>query len=122
MYARSMKSFNSEGRESLIGSNMYNPTHRSPAMKLPLILFLVLIPSAYPESSHEHWVAPWTTAQPLIRQPPGPRPAAGLHNQTIRMIAHTSIGGLPLHRHASNPIRPAAGTVRPAAVPLPENH
>src|SRR5260370_41145934 len=106
MYARSMKSFNSEGRESLIGSNMYNPTHRSPAMKLPLILFLVLIPSAYPESSHEHWVATWTTAQPLIRQPPGPRPPAqqAFHNQTVRMIVRTSIGGSRLRVNLSNPL------------------
>src|SRR5260370_34556228 len=82
-------------------------------MKLSLILFLVLIPSAYPESSHEHWVATWTTAQPLIRQPPGPRPPAqqGFHNQTVRMIVRTSIGGSRLRVKLSNPFRRAAVTV-----------
>src|SRR5260370_22098642 len=105
-------------RESVIGSNMYNPSHRSPAMKLPLILFLVLMPSAYPESSHEHWVATWTTAQPLIRQPPGPRPAAGFHNQTIRMIAHTSIGGSRLRVKLSNPFGSVPVTVGAAHVAM----
>jgi len=87
-------------------------------MKLPLILFLVLIPSAYPESSHEHWVATWTTAQPLIRQPPGPRPAAGFHNQTIRMIAHTSIGGSRLRVKLSNPFGSVPVTVGAAHVAM----
>src|SRR5260370_34751724 len=87
-------------------------------MKLSLILFLVLIPSAYPESSHEHWVATWTTAQPLIRQPPGPRPPAqqGFHNQTVRMIVRTSIGGSRLRVKPLNPFGGAAATVGGAHV------
>lgn len=93
-------------------------------MKLHLTLFLVLISSAYPQRNHEHWVASWTTPQPLIRNqpsgaqraavpPPGqPAPSAnspqaintrGFHDQTIRMIVHTSIGGPKLRVKLSNP-------------------
>ncbi len=54
--------------------------------------------------SAEHWIPTWTTAQQLVRfpptAPPTTPPSAGLGpplqsvtNQTIRMIARTSIGG-----------------------------
>lgn len=84
----------------------------------PFILFLVLISSAYPESSREHWVATWTTAQPLIRPPAAPRPAASFHNQTVRMIVHTSIGGSRLRVKLSNPFGGAAVAVGAAHVAL----
>jgi len=86
-------------------------------------LFLLLLTPAFAaESPKEHWVVSWTTAQPLIRPPaPAPRPAAanapatkapnpaqaintrGFHDQTIRMIVHTSLGGKKLRVKFSNP-------------------
>jgi lysophospholipase L1-like esterase len=86
----------------------------------PLILFVLLISSAYPESSHEHWVATWTTPQPLIR-PPAPPPQAAIksfHDQTVRMIVHTSIGGSKLRVKLSNPFGAAAVTVGAAHVAM----
>lgn len=93
-------------------------------MKRHLALFLVLIPSTYSQTSTEHWVASWATAQPLIRnQPSGQQRAAsatpgqvaavadspqainarGFQNQTVRMIVHTSIGGSKLRIKLSSP-------------------
>ena len=45
-------------------------------MRLSLILLLCLISPAWPQTAQDHWVATWTTAQPLIRIQPGSRPAA----------------------------------------------
>src|ERR1019366_6161254 len=62
----------------------------------------------------EHWVATWTTAQLLARAPAAPPAAApppakqqpvgaqGFNNQTVRMIARTSIGGRRLRVNLSN--------------------
>ena len=82
----------------------------------PLALVFAQTSQAQPASQAQsagpaHWVATWTTPQPLIRaqpRPPAPANAAqgrggnpalraiatnGFHNQTVRMIVHTSIGG-----------------------------
>jgi lysophospholipase L1-like esterase len=95
-------------------------------MKLYTSLFLILISSAYPQTAKEHWVATWTTPQPLIRAQPAaplraaapatappaaPRPVnpaqaiatTGFHDQTVRMIIHTSIGGQQTRVKLSNP-------------------
>jgi lysophospholipase L1-like esterase len=89
-------------------------------MKLRLMVFLVLTTAAYSQAAGEHWVASWTTPQPLIRfQPAGPRRAGaqavpaptaaqsinarGFQNQTVRMIVHTSIGGSKLRIKLSSP-------------------
>ncbi len=97
-------------------------------MQLRARLLVVLMWSAYPLLAQQHWVASWTTAQPLIRnQPLGPRPVAaqndatsaprpaaplaagrslaqqGLNNQTVRMIVHTSVGGAQVRVKLSNP-------------------
>jgi lysophospholipase L1-like esterase len=100
-------------------------------MRLSPILLLVLISPAWPQTTQDHWVATWTTAQPLIRiqaggrgaAPPstpatGQTPAAGgsapvspaqrimaqgFHNQTIRMIVRTSIGGSKMRIRLSSP-------------------
>jgi len=89
-----------------------------------LTLALCAVPVA-PAAAPEHWVATWGTSQQLYRQAPAsrgvqtqaapaaPRPAAappsgparrfpvppalaGLHDQTIRMVVRTSIGGRTL--------------------------
>ncbi len=54
----------------------------------------------------EHWVTTWATAQQLAPQPPlpgpGPNVPAALKIQTVRMIAHTSIGGRRVRIQVSN--------------------
>jgi lysophospholipase L1-like esterase len=95
-------------------------------MKLSLILLPLLISPAWSQTAQDHWVATWTTAQPLIRVQAGgrgaapPPPAAtapapapvspqqrimaqGFQNQTIRMIVHTSIGGSRMRIRLSSP-------------------
>lgn len=55
-------------------------------------LLLLLIPALL--AAQEHWVATWTTAQTLARTGPAPATAPrGFTNQTIRMVARTSIPG-----------------------------
>ena len=81
-------------------------------MRNRFLVFLALIPAASAQSAW-HWVATWTTPQPLVRPAPRsgrgapPAPPAerapsvtpqainsrGFHDQTVRMIVHTSIGG-----------------------------
>jgi lysophospholipase L1-like esterase len=112
-------------------------------MKMYTIVFMLLASSAsaYPQGHGDHWVASWTTPQPLIRNPaaaqrpaaqqppaapqqpgqpvasapaplpaaPGPNPvqqainAQGFHDQTVRMIVHTTIGGSKLRIKLSSP-------------------
>jgi hypothetical protein len=59
-------------------------------------------------SSQEHWVTTWATAQQLAPQPPlpgpGPNAPATLQNQTVRMVARTSIGGRRVRIQVSNAI------------------
>jgi lysophospholipase L1-like esterase len=55
-------------------------------------LLLLLIPALL--VAQDHWVATWTTAQLMARTGPPPANAPqGFANQTIRMIARTSIPG-----------------------------
>jgi lysophospholipase L1-like esterase len=90
------------------------------SMKVSAGIVFVLTATALQGAAAEHWVAAWGTAQQLYRAPAGgrgpatPAPApprvttppkgptrrfpvppalAEVHNQTIRMIARTSIGG-----------------------------
>jgi lysophospholipase L1-like esterase len=61
-------------------------------MKIRLKLLLLLIPALV--AAQDHWVATWTTAQLMARTAPPPANAPqGFANQTIRMIARTSIPG-----------------------------
>src|SRR5512147_424897 len=56
----------------------------------------------------EHWVTTWATAQQLVPQPPlpgpGPNIPATLKNQTVRMVARTTIGGRRVRIQVSNAI------------------
>lgn len=78
-----------------------------------LIVGLLLCLNGLGQTEHRvaaHWVATWATSQQLYRSgvPPAPRPPsppnparrfgipaplASLNNQTVRMIAHTTLGG-----------------------------
>src|SRR5581483_4591290 len=51
--------------------------------------------AAVPEQADRHWVGTWTTT-------PAPVEGVALHNQTLRMIAHLSIGGPRLRVRLSN--------------------
>ena len=59
-------------------------------MRSRLYLLLAFLPAVYAQSG-PHWVATWTTAQPMIRAANGG--GRGFNDQTVRMIARTSIGG-----------------------------
>src|SRR5581483_2332790 len=126
-------------------------------MRLSVILLLVLISPALPQTAQDHWVATWTTAQPLIRvqaagrgaaaAPSTPQPAQtqgavqstagqpaaggrgaaspqqrimaqGFHNQTIRMIVHTSIGGSRMRIRLSSPFGSAPVEIGSAHIAL----
>ena len=84
-------------------------------------------------AQQSHWVATWTTAQPLIRMPlrqppPGPaRPGGsamqtiareGFKDQTVRMIVHTSIGGTKARIRLSNPFAGGQVTVGAAHIAM----
>jgi lysophospholipase L1-like esterase len=80
-------------------------------LKLALVLVLVHVALAAPQ---ERWVATWATAQSLARMQPATPPAAapasaqqslavrGFHDQTVRMIVRTSIGGRRLRVEIAN--------------------
>ena len=86
---------------------------------LHLIFALVSFSSCIlAQPGSEHWVSTWATSPQQPRAFPAPRPAAtttsttpaparpapitSFHNQTIRMIAHTSIGGRRVRIELSN--------------------
>jgi lysophospholipase L1-like esterase len=68
------------------------------------ILILALLPTLV--AAQEHWVATWATAEALTRLPAPATATAnaprGFTNQTIRMIARTSIPGRRLRVQISN--------------------
>jgi lysophospholipase L1-like esterase len=82
-------------------------------------------------AAQPHWVATWTTPQPLIRAQPRP-PAAGrgpgnpgralttngFHNQTVRMVVHTSVGGSKVRIKLENSFGSPAVNVGAAHIAL----
>jgi lysophospholipase L1-like esterase len=93
-----------------------NEFHYQQALVCTLIFFALCPQVTYaqglPDSANESWVATWTAAQQLLVAPfpvgEKDRERAKLpdtlHNQTIRMIVHTSIGGKSVRIHLSNAI------------------
>jgi len=80
----------------------------------PAVLAAVVVSCAFAQGRQDHWVATWTTPQPLFRNPVagggrGPANpsqainARGFHDQTVRMIVHTSIGGSKLRIKLASP-------------------
>jgi lysophospholipase L1-like esterase len=75
---------------------------------------LALSPSVLAQTGSEHWVSTWAAPQQQPRPPaprpqtaatptpPRPQPITSFHNQTLRMIAHTSMGGRRLRIELSN--------------------
>jgi lysophospholipase L1-like esterase len=70
------------------------------------ILVLECFVTGAAAQNKEHWVTTWATAQQLAPQPtlpgPGPNVPATLKNQTVRMVARTSIGGRRVRIQISN--------------------
>ena len=70
------------------------------------ILVLDCFAAGAAAQSTEHWVTTWATAQQLAPQPPlpgpGPNVPATLKNQTVRMVARSSIGGRRVRIQVSN--------------------
>ena len=75
----------------------------------PAVLAALVVSCAFAQGRQGRWVATWTTPQPLFRNPTaggGRAPAnpsqainaRGFHDQTVRMIVHTSIGGKKLRQ------------------------
>jgi lysophospholipase L1-like esterase len=94
--------------------------NRVPSRRAALIGVLILI-ALCPHTTHaqsarktseDRWVATWAAAQQLVLAPvPGgakdreqSKVPDTLHNQTVRMIVHTSIGGNRVRIHLSNAI------------------
>jgi lysophospholipase L1-like esterase len=104
---------------------------------MKLSIFLLAMASAAWGAAAEHWVATWGASQQLYRAPvnangrgpapalapapaarpngparrfPVPPPLAGLHNQTVRMVAKTSLAGSTVRIRLQNAL--GAPTVR----------
>jgi lysophospholipase L1-like esterase len=91
-------------------------------MKIQLKLILALAPALL--AAEDHWVATWTTAQALVRPAANPNAPANANaprsysNQTIRMIARTSIPGKRLRVQLENAFGSAPVTVGAAHIAL----
>jgi len=72
------------------------------------ILMLECFAAIAAAQNTEHWVTTWATAQQLVPQPPlpepGPKVPATLKNQTVRMVARTSLGGRRVRIQVSNAV------------------
>src|ERR1700730_6126581 len=75
------------------------------------LVFALVVNSVALAKGRPRWVGTWATppvAQPAVAQPPGLTSPAAFNNQTLRLIAHTSIGGHAVRVRLSN----AFGTQR----------
>jgi lysophospholipase L1-like esterase len=96
-------------------------------LSLLLILSLCLPLALSQQGGETRWVTTWATAQLLVRPaPPATPPAAakkspsvtGFHNQTVRMVLRTSIGGERLRVRLANAFGSAPVVVGSAQVAL----
>ncbi len=108
-------------------------------MKLPITRLLIMalaIPCAFAQSG-EHWVSTWATSPqqprpfpnlrppaaaqgpaPTAPAPPRPQPVTSFHNVTVRMIAHTTIGGRRVRVELSNTFGSTALAIGAAHIAL----
>jgi lysophospholipase L1-like esterase len=86
-------------------------------MKLRLTLVVLLAQfAAYAQTKTDHWVATWGTAESLVRS--GQNGPAGFKNQTVRMIARTSIGGERVRIKVENAFGASPVTIGAAHIAL----
>src|SRR5437763_17702 len=103
------------------------------------LVLLVSVPAAtYAQAASssrasEHWVTTWATAQQLaptrlpfgngepVQPPPGAHVPATLKDQTVRMIAHASLGGRRVRVALSNALEKPTLRVGAAHVALRAN-
>src|SRR5438270_10923204 len=86
-----------------------------------------------PAAASEHWVTTWATAQQLaptrlpfgsggpVQPPPGAHVPATLKNQTVRMIAHSSLGGRRVRVAFSNALEKPTLRIGAAHIALHAN-
>ena len=110
---------------------MTNRRHAAIVLAVVLLTAAVTLPAQTrsPEAA-EHWVTTWATAQALaptrlpfgngepVQPPPAARVPATLKNQTIRMIAHASLGGRRVRVALSNALEKPTLRVGAAHVAL----
>jgi hypothetical protein len=94
---------------------------------------LALSPSVLAQNGSEHWVSTWAAPQQQPRPPaprpqtaatptpPRPQPITSFHNQTLRMIAHTSMGGRRLRIELSNAFGSAPLAIGGAHIAIRDN-
>jgi lysophospholipase L1-like esterase len=94
---------------------MTNRRHAAIVLAVVLLTAAVTLPAqTRSPGAAEHWVTTWATAQALaptrlpfgngepVQPPPAARVPATLKNQTVRMIAHASLGGRRVRVALSN--------------------
>src|SRR5579872_6553780 len=107
-------------------------------MKPPKIVVLIagvllLVPFTWAQSAGTHWVATWAAAQQQPRAALGPPPAqaqaatatprpapppSAFNNQTVRMIARSSVGGSRVRVELSNAFGTTPLTIGAAHIAL----
>ena len=107
--------------------------------RLSIALPLIFCALSQAQNKPEHWVATWATAQQAVRVAPPqivvggramptpagpvaptapPGPGASFNNQTVRMIAHASMGGSRVRIELSDAVGTQAVTVGAAHIAL----
>jgi lysophospholipase L1-like esterase len=89
-------------------------------------LICCALSQAQTKKDQEHWVATWAAAQQAVRTAPAqalaatppPSPGASFNNQTVRMIAHASMGGKRVRIELSDAVGAPAVTVGAAHIAL----
>jgi len=62
------------------------------------LIALVFLPAVAQDAGKKHWIGTWAAAP----QPPTPGHPKTFHNQTLRLIVHTSVGGAKVRIKISN--------------------
>jgi lysophospholipase L1-like esterase len=107
-----------------IGGRMNRaPSRRSAIFYVELCFFVGLFSSL--AAAQEHWVPTWSAAPQPYRAPAVPagqtavpRPDISFHEQTIRMVVHTSIGGRRVRVQLSNAHSATSLKIRGAHIAL----
>lgn len=83
---------------------------------MKLLIIALAIPCLYAQTG-DHWVSTWATSPQQFRAF-GPATRPTFHDQTIRMIAHTTIAGARVRIELSNAFGPAAVKIGAAHIAL----